>query len=202
MAGPYVLPTVTVTSAGVSSLTGTLLEERQRMAITDLNNGQSLFVQFNPTEFTENLAVNYSRHVVPGLSHQVMQYVSTENDKFEFDLFFAADTRAQVVQNLAARRQIQSYHYPRATDNQLIGAGPPRLLFVWPQFISLTCVIVNSSFVYQKFSPSGLPIQFTASIALEEIRNVRLLSDDILQNGSKRAGLQETALEDIEFLDE
>lgn len=179
-----------------------LNETRALMCITNLSTGRTFEVQFNPENFTEQIDVNYSRHVVPGLSHEVLQYIGTKNDKFEMDLFFKADTRDRVVRNLAARRQLQSYCYPKRTTDALIGSGPPRILFVWPQFISLTCVLTGVGFTYSRFSPSGLPLEFTASVKIEEIRQVRLLSEDIEQNGSLRAGLQETALEDIEFLDD
>lgn len=182
---------------GSSSLTATLLERKARMCITNLSTGLTFEAQFNPTEFSENIEVNYSRHTVPGLSHQVMQYVNTNNETFEMELFFVADTREQAIRNLANRRLLSSYCYPKRQQDALIGGGPPRLLFVYPTFISLTCVMVSVSFTYQRFSPSGIPIQFTAGITLEEMRNVRLLSEDVTNQGTLRAGLQETALEDI-----
>ena len=192
MAGPILLPVVKVDTGTVNPLTAALMEERALMCITDISAGPpSLFVQFNPTEFSESLSVNYSKHIVPGLSHEVMQYVNTANDAFELELFFTADTQDQIARNLIARRQIQSYHYPRRSGGGIVNAGPPRLLFVWPQFISLTCVITSANFTYQQFTPGGQPIRFTAAITLEEIREIRLLADDILAFGSNRADMYE-----------
>jgi hypothetical protein len=33
-----------------------------------------------------------------------------------------------------------------------------------------------------------MPVQFTAKVTLEEIRDVRLLSEDVLADGSQRSG--------------
>ena len=181
-----------------------LQERRAKGSFTDLVTSITYEFQFNPTEFTETIEVNYARQTVPGLSHEVLQYVNTKNDKFELELFFVADNREQLIRNLGARRLLSSYAYPREVDPTLIGGGPPRVLFLWPQFISLVCVFTNISFTYQRFSPEGLPLQFIANVTLEEMREVRLLQDDILTSGTRRADPQSLLVneEDIEFVED
>jgi hypothetical protein len=161
--------------------------KREKMLITKLGDPRTVFeTQFNPEEFTEGLQVNYQRHKIPGLSHEPLQYVNTTNVKFSMDLYFDAVTNEQADRNLIARRFLSSVCYPKRPVGDLLIGGPPRLLFVWPHIISLTTVITSLQFVYSQFSSTGVPIKFTASISLEEIRDMRLTQDDVIENGTIR----------------
>jgi hypothetical protein len=161
-----------------------------RMSIANVSSGESIDAQFNPTELDEALEVNWARQTVPGLSHQPLQFVNTGNTRFTLDLQFEAqDPTSDVDQILRARQFLQSLCYPRRGAADVIGGGPPRALFVWPTFVSLTCVIASLSFKYSRFNLAGTPVQFTAKVALEEIRDVRLLSEDVLASGTQRSGV-------------
>ncbi|TMQ08631.1 MAG: peptidoglycan-binding protein [Deltaproteobacteria bacterium] len=160
-----------------------------RMSIANVSSGESIEAQFNPTELEEALEVNWARQTVPGLSHQPLQFVNTGNLKFTLELQFEArSATADIDRNLQARRFLQSLCYPRRGAANVAGGGPPRVLFVWPTFVSLTCVIASLSFKYSRFNLAATPIQFSAKLALEEIRDVRLLSEDVLANGTQRSG--------------
>lgn len=159
----------------------------EKMLITKLGDPRTVFeTQFNPTEFTEGLQVNYQRQKIPGLSHEPLQYVNTTNVKFGMDLFFDAVTQEQAERNLIARKFLHSVCYPRRPVGDLLIGGPPRLLFVWPSIISLTTVIMSLNLVYRQFSATGVPIKFVASVALEEVRDMRLTQDDVITNGTFR----------------
>ena len=160
-----------------------------RMSIANIATGESIDAQFNPTDFEEALEVNWARQTVPGLSHQPLQFVNTGNAKFTLELNFEAqDPTADLEQIHLARRFLQSLCYPRRGAEDVIGGGPPRALFVWPNVVSLTCVVTGLSFKYGRFNLEGAPIQFTAKVTLEEIRDVRLISEDVLADGSQRSG--------------
>jgi hypothetical protein len=49
-------------------------------------------------------------------------------------------------------------------------------------------VVTALSFKYGRFNLEGTPVQFTAKVTLEEVRDVRLLSEDVLADGSQRSG--------------
>lgn len=57
-----------------------------RMSISNIATGDAVEAQFNPTELEELLEVNWTRHVVPGLSHQPLQFVHTGNARFQLEL--------------------------------------------------------------------------------------------------------------------
>lgn len=159
------------------------------MSIANVSTGESVEAQFNPTDFDEALEVNWARQTVPGLSHQPLQFVNTGNAKFTLELNFEAqDLTTDLDQIHLARRFLQSLCYPRRGAEDVVGGGPPRALFVWPNVVSLTCVVTVLSFKYGRFNVEGTPVQFTAKVTLEEIRDVRLISEDVLADGTQRSG--------------
>ena len=160
-----------------------------RMSIANVSTGDSIEAQFNPTEFEEAIEVNWARQTVPGLSHQPLQFVHTGNTKFTLELNFEAqDPTTSLDEIHYTSRFHQSQYYPRRGAEDVVGGGPPRALFVWPSVISLTCVVTALSFKYARFNLDGTPIQFTAKVTLEEVRDVRLLSEDVLADGTQRSG--------------
>jgi hypothetical protein len=160
-----------------------------RMSIANVATGESVEAQFNPTDFEEALEVNWARQTVPGLSHQPLQFVNTGNAKFTLELNFEVqDPTSDIDQIHLARRFLQSLCYPRRGAEDVVGGGPPRALFVWPGVISLTCVVTALSFKYGRFNVEGTPVQFMAKVTLEEIRDVRLISEDVLADGTQRSG--------------
>ncbi len=164
-------------------------ERPARMSIANVVSGDSVEAQFNPSEFEEALEVNWTRQTVPGLSHQPLQFVNTGNVKFTLELNFEVQDPATDLESIhQGRRFLQSLCYPRRGAEDVVGGGPPRALFVWPNVISLTCVVTALSFKYGRFNLEGTPVQFTAKVTLEEIRDVRLLSEDVLADGSQRSG--------------
>jgi len=159
------------------------------MTIANVSTGESVEAQFNPTEFEEALEVNWARLTVPGLSHQPLQYVNTGNAKFTLELNFEAqDPTTDLEQIHRTRRFLLSLCYPRRGAADVASGGPSRALFIWPSVVSLTCVITALSFKYGRFNLEGTPVQFTAKVGLEEIRDVRLVSEDVLASGSQRSG--------------
>jgi len=160
-----------------------------RMSIANVVTGASIEAQFNPTDFDEMLEVNWARQTVPGLSHQPLQFVNTGNAKFTLELQFEAqDPTTSIEQIHLARRFLQSLCYPRRGAEDVLTGGPPRALFVWPNVISLTCVVTGLSFRYSRFNLDGTPVQFAAKVTLEEVRDVRLHSEDVLADGTRRSG--------------
>jgi hypothetical protein len=142
-------------------------------------------VQFNPTEFQRSMEVEYARQTVPGLPHKVLQYISTTNSVFEMELYFQAHDQDQMLTNIASRNFLESLCYPRGAG-KMIDAAPPRVLFMWPRFVTMTCVVTAMTDSYTMFTQLGRPKEFRITISLEEIRQVRMLSEDVWLTGLKR----------------
>jgi hypothetical protein len=162
-----------------------------------------LQAHFNPTQMKESIRVVWGEKVIPGLSHTRLQYSHTENVGYQFDLFFDA---LQVIQPTAtgkgglrsvdghdgvafARKFLQSLCFPTGGQSVRDGA-PPRVLFYWPNFLTMTCVVGQQDWTYSKFAASGEPLQMTCSMQLKEIRDTRLLSAEVLKDGSRRSSVR------------
>ena len=166
----------------------------QKVQLVNIEVDKTLDAQFNPTEFEEQLGVNYSKMTVPGLSHQVIQYTNTENVSYSLELFFdATDLGIQgSARILESRRFLYAACHPLATPGRIVGGGAPRILFIWPDMISLMCVMTKLSFKYTRFNKYLGPTAYTANVTLEEIRSSLVTMEEVLENGTTRGGIGRT----------
>lgn len=162
----------------------------QRMSFTNLENLITLEAQFNPRELDEDLKVNWGELAVPGLSHKPQQYSGTDNHSFSFRLDFAAiDREGNKLSDITyARRFLLSLAYSRRDAQSIVNGSPPRFLFIWPNFISLTCVLHSAKLKHYQFGLDGQPTNFYADMQIKEIRDVRLYGEDVFFDGTFRNG--------------
>jgi hypothetical protein len=157
------------------------------MVLANLANNEVLEAQFNPTDFEETVGVNWARQTVPGLSHQVKQFINTKDVQFKLELFNRVSDGgpAELARIKDARKFLYAACHPRRAQS-LVGGGAPRLLFVWPKLITLTCVIDSLTFKYTRFNIEGDPVSYTSTLVLEEIRDVVVTMEDILDLDTHR----------------
>src|SRR5688500_3311971 len=84
-----------------------------RVTITNLQNGAEVVAQFNPEELDEQVAPNWARLQVQGLSHEVRHFRNTSPYAQRFTLYFRAASPEELVVMHRARRQLLSWAYPR-----------------------------------------------------------------------------------------
>lgn len=169
-----------------------------RMTIMNIVTGAALDfdalhgAQFNPTELDEDLTVNWNKLAVLGLSHMPLQYQQTDNHALSVDLAFRAfdDTgKNRLADVQRARRFLLSLCYSsQGSPATVIGGAPPRVLFVWPTLIELVCVVKKLHFHHTLFNTQGAPVHFSCKVDLEEIRDVRLYSEQVRDMGTQRSG--------------
>jgi len=153
-----------------------------RCTLVNLTSGEELVCLANPTELTETIAVNWNRVAVPGLSHQVLQFGSTNNRQLTgvelyFDRFLLAE-EPQAPDLLTFRNFLLALTVPLAAAGGAPPAAPPRMLFVWPQLLTMECVVASVELRYQRFALDGSVLAYTAALELEEILDVRVTSED------------------------
>jgi len=168
-----------------------LLEREEGRFLTWLD------AQFNPSELSETVSVVWNDLVVPGLSHERRHYSHTKSVAFKFDMAFDAFEHLEVAAPdpfeqtgitagadfaESAQRFLHSLAY--APDGR---GAPPRCLFYWPNFISLTAVVDEVAFKYSDFARSGHLLRFVASLTLREIRDAHMSRMDVLVAGNRRA---------------
>jgi hypothetical protein len=166
-----------------------------RMEIVDLSRlnasaeDNTLKAQFNPTELAETLAVNWNKLAVLGFSHMPQQYQNTDNHGFSFELMFhATDASGRRLDDLVrARLFLLALCYPsKNTRGSPATGAPPRVMFFWPNLVSLTCVVKKLAIKHTMFNTQGSPVISQAKIDIEEIRDARLYADEVRLRGTMR----------------
>jgi hypothetical protein len=137
---------------------------------------ESIECLLNPNVLTEKLQVEWTRLLVPGLSHQVLQFQSTCNRElpgveFYVDRIFASETAAEpLVERF--RSFLLELTVPTGLA-QGVASAPPRVLFIWPGVITVQCVLRSVEFRYQRFGVDGRALVYTATVGFEEVRDGR-----------------------------
>lgn len=168
-----------------------------RMSLANLNDGVVLTAQYNPTEIEEELGVNYNDLDVLGMSHKPQQYKNTNNHRVQFTLRFDALTIRDAQGSLGiptqganinnARRYLLSLCYAPRGAQDILGGAPPNVLFFWPNLFSLRAKIRRVRIRHFHFASSNAATgRFDADIELHEMRDLRLVSEDVFANGTVR----------------
>jgi hypothetical protein len=155
-----------------------------RMTITNVVTGEFCEPQYNPAEFQEKLGATYAKLAIPGLSQQVKHFTNT--DDITYSMTFDFDCKGMGPGGLKALLDARTFfralvHPTRASA--IDRGGPPRALFIWPNFMSLTCVLTSCTLNYTEFSIQATPSRMSAQVTLEEIRDKFVSMEDILVNG-------------------
>ena len=170
------------------SLAGPINQTPNRMVFTNLYDGEELLAQFNPTQFTESLGVNWTTLQIPGLSHKPLQFINTDNLKLRFELYFQARSPDELLDIQRARLLLIAWCYPRNVSNDIIGGAAPRLLVTWPGMLSLEAVLRNVDITHQRFNKLGQSVHFTANVQLEEVSEALLTFDTVAEDDAARFG--------------
>ena len=149
---------------------------------------QEIEAQFNPTQFSEELAANWTTLTVPGAPVQPLQFSNTENFKIKMELFFLALTPAELKRIHRARLLLLAWCYPRAVAADIIGGAAPRILVTWPGMLSLEAVLRDVNITHQRFNKWGQSVHYTASITLEEATDVLLNYESVAADEDIRLG--------------
>jgi hypothetical protein len=156
-----------------------------KVTITNIGAAETLAVQMNPETIEETVNVNYEALSILGLSHQPLQYQNTENHKLPLKLPFDA-LHSSKTDIMDARSFLLALCYSRTGAQTVLGGAPPRALVVWPSFFSLTCAVRSLKIEHMRFNLKGRPTYYVATLGLEEIRDFRLLSEDVRRDGTFR----------------
>lgn len=175
--------------ADAQGFSNALQQRAPRMFIQDLKTLEIMEAQFNPASLDEVLAVDWNRLVSPGNSHRRMQYNYTDNLKVSFELIFDALQSGETETLKDARKFLHSVCYAKKGAQSVREGEATRVLFVWPELFTLSCVITNLAIKHTAFNLAGHPIYMTAKISLEEIRDTRLFSEDVRNDGTQRTSV-------------
>lgn len=153
-----------------------------RCVLANVATAESLACMFNPSSLSEKVQVNWNRVGVPGLSHQLLQFASTGNRQlpgveFYVDRFFAR-AQGDTSDILDFRGFLRALTVPPKSAAGVASMAPPRLLFIWPQVITIETVVTDLEFAYKQFAGDGAVLAYSATVTFEEILDVRVTSED------------------------
>lgn len=163
--------------------------------LVDLNSAAEFEFPMNPSGLEESIGVNWKRQSVVGFSHPILQFASTDAhslpgvdfyvDRYQMSRDLGKNVTAKDF--LAFKRFCQSLTVPPRGAENVAGGSPPRVLFVWPEVVSLVCVVANVSIRYERFAHDGSPVAYRVRVDFLEIRDSRMTSEEIFDDGSQRA---------------
>lgn len=187
--------------------TSTNVGKMTRGALCNLATTEILDFLFSPQGVDTTIAVNYAKQVPIASSYERLHFQGTSNVTFQFELLVnrqivakrilsgstasASSLFPKIRQEFNKHRNfLMALCYPQGKKNDVVRRSPPRALFLWPRFIAMEVVVRQLSFKDEMFAVDGSPIQFRASLQLEEIRDYRLTSAAARRQGLTRpAGL-------------
>lgn len=159
-----------------------------RMTITNLYSGETFRAQYNPEKLQEKLQATYAKLTVPGMSHQITQFTNTNNEQFDIELFMVANSVRNYEMMQTGRRFIKSLLVPVRGAESVVTGAPPRVLFVWPRTLAVQGVVTSANFSHEMFKDNGQTRVMRVDLSIEEIRDVRVTSEDIRNDRDARYG--------------
>jgi hypothetical protein len=170
------------------------------MLVATYQSGESVFfeVQFNPTEFSLDKAVQLAEIGIPGLDSPVLQFVRGQNEKMSVDLFF--DTTDQGMGEDAVSVTTLTDRVYELAKIEPEGHAPPVCAFVWnskfpgadlsrhagnQRRTDFQFLVESVKQKFTLFSPQGVPLRATVTLSLreyktldEQLRQLNLTSPD------------------------
>jgi hypothetical protein len=158
-----------------------VLTRAPRCTLVNITTSEEMERLFNPSQLQEKVQVNWTKLVIPGMSHQLLQFQSTGNRQltsveFYLDAFFAAEQPGS-PDILQFRSFLRALTGPIAETTNVSSTHPPRCLFVWPGVLSMEAVVAGVDFNYQQFGSGGSVLVYTAQVTFEEILDTRVTSE-------------------------
>jgi nucleoid-associated protein YgaU len=171
-------------------------------------------VQYNPTELSYDKSAQFAEIAIPGLDAPLQQFVRGQAEKLTLELFF--DTTDQGMGAGATSVTTLTDRIYQLVKIEPTRHAPPICTFVWNhQFPGsslgtasgnqrrngFTCVVESVKQKFTLFSPAGVPLRATLTVALreyktldEQLAQLNLSSPDrthshVIQRGETLSGI-------------
>lgn len=124
----------------------------QKAYLVDWSTGEKLVFQYNPNEWEDRRSVTYAGLTIPGISHPVYQYVAGGERVISFTLnlnaMYDRDAPFRISHWIRART------YP-VRSNVAIENAPHKVVFIWPNAMSVLGVIIEANRKILDHFPDG-----------------------------------------------
>jgi len=179
------------------------------------NDFERINVQFNPTEMTFSKGAQIAEIPIPGIDTPIQQFIRGQSEKLTLELFFdTTDSGMGAGATSVTTLTDQFYSLLKIQDET---HAPPVCEFAWDDLsfpganlpdnyadqkrLSFPCIVESISQKFTLFSPQGIPLRATLTVALREykpldrqLRELHLLSPDhtqsyVVQRGDTLSGI-------------
>jgi len=137
----------------------------QKAYLIDFETGEKLEFQYNPAEWDDNREVVYESITIPGISHPVYQFTAGGERAVNFTL--SLNSMYQRNAPFEISHWIRARTYPEYSLN-MISNAPHKVIFVWPQSISMLAIITKADRHILDHYPDGRIKLMTLDVELKE----------------------------------
>ena len=149
----------------------------EKATITNTVSGETVYVQFNPEEYTINRDNNFAQLTVPGLSGPLLQFANGNMKTLDMELLLDAYESRQFGKNADDVRDLVREIEGLMEIDPTIHA-PPVLIFAWGS-VTFTCVLARVSTRYVLFRSDGIPVRARLQVTFNEFTNAELEAKEI-----------------------
>lgn len=144
-----------------------------------------LEVQFNPTEFSMEKAAQIAEIAIPGIDSPILQFVRGQNEKVTLELFFDTTEDGTAAGATSVTTKTDGFYALVKMSGE--EHAPPRCRFGWgdefPGLVNqagtvsgtrkaLDCIVESIQQKFTLFSPDGVPLRATLTVALREYKSL------------------------------
>jgi hypothetical protein len=152
------------------------------------DDGGELTIPINPSELAIEIAVNWTRANVQGMSHQIAEYSHTENPTLPLELIVSREgvdplLAASDKNILYPARFLMSLSVPGRDPSGEVMKRPPEVLLMWPRIMTVRVVLVNLKFTFRQFTDKMAAWEYVAETEWMRVRDTRVMSEDYITQG-------------------
>ncbi len=146
----------------------------EKAILTNTVTKDSVYVMFNPEEYSVNRENNFAQTAIPGLSAPILQFVHGNMQTLEMELFLdTLESHREGSRVFNQAKEDVRHLTSKITDMMNIDStthAPPVLVFTWAS-LSFTCVLARASQKFILFVPDGTPVRARLQVTFNEFSN-------------------------------
>jgi hypothetical protein len=162
-----------------------IIEVLDKDAIDPERLPQFLHAQFNPTEYTLSKGAQIAEIGIYGIDSPILQFVRGQTEQLTLELFFDTTTtemdEVTTVDMGAGARDVRELTKPfyQLVKIQPKTHAPPRVQVTWGKGLNFKAIVDNVQQKFNLFSPNGVPLRATLTIAFKEYKTLKEQIDEL-----------------------
>lgn len=155
----------------------------QRLDLSKKPIGDSVEVQFNPTEYSLSKGNQFAEIAIPGLDSPVMQFVRGESEKMTLELFFDTTDDGTGSSAASVTKKMDAFYRLVKIDSKL--HAPAIVRITWGEHFPNTaagwdtsasskfdCVVQSVDRKFTLFNSKGVPLRATVTLWLSQYKTL------------------------------